>query len=394
MPLIADLQLTHTTPADRHYPQEGRVYPVTALTQVERPADAQGRGGRVKVRLLDPRRVEGVHLDGVPRLLAADFSVPYALQMTRNRLEKEKLANLLRPVKMEGKRGVFYMEPLDKDKIPVLMVHGLISSSLTWREMTNDLWADREFRARYQIWHYAYPSGMPYFYSAKAFRDDVNAALADAKATVGKSLPKMVVVTHSLGGLLTKSMVGRVDNCLWDATFNCPIDKLNLSAEDRAALHDSLMPKRDPRIARVVFIAVPHRGSDLARKFIGKMGVGLMKLPPDFLTYYQRVISANYDYLQPTARAVYPKTGLTSIQDMSDRNPILQALATIPMGDVPFHTILGSISSAFPTDGVVPVASGRLEGAQSELIVPGFGHMVNTTPEAIEEVRRILHEHR
>jgi len=40
----------------------------------------------------------------------------------------------------------------------------------------------------------------------------------------------------------------------------------------------------------------------------------------------------------------------------------------------------------------VPYASAKLEGAASELVVNSW-HSVQETPEAIVEVRRILHEH-
>ena len=45
------------------------------------------------------------------------------------------------------------------------------------------------------------------------------------------------------------------------------------------------------------------------------------------------------------------------------------------------------------SDGVVPYESSHLEGAQSELIVKS-GHNVQKTPLGIEEVRRILLEHK
>jgi len=44
------------------------------------------------------------------------------------------------------------------------------------------------------------------------------------------------------------------------------------------------------------------------------------------------------------------------------------------------------------TDGVVAYSSAHLDGMASELVVTS-GHSVQQTPEAIEEVRRILLEH-
>jgi len=44
-------------------------------------------------------------------------------------------------------------------------------------------------------------------------------------------------------------------------------------------------------------------------------------------------------------------------------------------------------------DGVVKYESAHIEPVDSELVVLGSGHSTQATPQAIEEVRRILYEH-
>jgi hypothetical protein len=44
------------------------------------------------------------------------------------------------------------------------------------------------------------------------------------------------------------------------------------------------------------------------------------------------------------------------------------------------------------SDGVVPYESAHLPGAISEVVIPSW-HSVQETPEAIVEIRRILHLH-
>ena len=39
----------------------------------------------------------------------------------------------------------------------------------------------------------------------------------------------------------------------------------------------------NPRVQRIVFICVPHRGSDLATNWIGSFGIGLISLPGKLL---------------------------------------------------------------------------------------------------------------
>ena len=45
------------------------------------------------------------------------------------------------------------------------------------------------------------------------------------------------------------------------------------------------------------------------------------------------------------------------------------------------------------TDGVVTYQSARLDGVESELVIPFSGHSVQGHPVTVEEVRRILLEH-
>jgi hypothetical protein len=44
-------------------------------------------------------------------------------------------------------------------------------------------------------------------------------------------------------------------------------------------------------------------------------------------------------------------------------------------------------------DGVVRYASAHIEPVESELVIVPYGHSVQGSPRAIEEVRRILYEH-
>ena len=44
-------------------------------------------------------------------------------------------------------------------------------------------------------------------------------------------------------------------------------------------------------------------------------------------------------------------------------------------------------------DGVVRYASAHIEPVASELVIVPCGHSAQSTPRAIEEVRRILYEH-
>ena len=85
---------------------------------------------------------------------------------------------------------------------------------------------------------------------------------------------------------------------------------------------------------------------------------------------------------------------LSSIRTLSANSPALMALAEIPSA-VPFHNIIGQVNSGPATsgnDGVVAYSSSHLDGAESELIVR-YGHETFLHPDAVAEVKRILHAH-
>jgi hypothetical protein len=83
-----------------------------------------------------------------------------------------------------------------------------------------------------------------------------------------------------------------------------------------------------------------------------------------------------------------------SIDTLSPNDAWVKITSTLPMEKgIPYHSIIGDRGrgdTPNSSDGVVPYWSSHLEGARSEKIVPS-GHGANQNPEAIAEVRRILH---
>src|SRR5262245_20776147 len=56
-------------------------------------------------------------------------------------------------------------------KIPIITVHGLLSSPITWINLQNDLLGDPVLRKHYQVLHFFYPAGLPILVSAQLFRE-------------------------------------------------------------------------------------------------------------------------------------------------------------------------------------------------------------------------------
>jgi hypothetical protein len=91
-----------------------------------------------------------------------------------------------------------------------------------------------------------------------------------------------------------------------------------------------------------------------------------------------------------------PITIPTALDNMDKSNPFVQTLSGLPIvPGVRAHSIIPVKGNGPPeegNDGVVEYKSAHLEGVESELVVRS-GHSTQSTPETIEEVRRILYEH-
>ena len=132
-------------------------------------AVAHFSGRKCEVEFIDPLSKETKHL-GSQSAVAADFTAPMALGLSREHPEKIGVPAMLDPEKFADKERLIQVQPYDPKKIPVLFVHGLQVTPVTWTPMMNALWADPVVRRNYQIWVFSYPSGYPIPYSALLLR--------------------------------------------------------------------------------------------------------------------------------------------------------------------------------------------------------------------------------
>ena len=190
--------------------------------------------------------------------LAADWTAPNNFYWQMCDLDDLKIQNVILPDRYMEESGIYFVTPYDPEKIPVVFVHGLVSSPDAFKNMVNELTPEPWFRENYQIWLYNYPTGNPWIFSSMKFRELMNDACAYAR-TKGhdRNLNRMVVVAHSMGGLLTRSSVTDPKSVMYDALFNKPIDQLEVSAETRKLIRDGTLYRPLTEPERVVFLAVP-----------------------------------------------------------------------------------------------------------------------------------------
>ena len=201
-------------------------------------------------------------------------------------------------------------------------------------------------------------------------------------------------MAHSMGGLLSKTAVSNSEDRLWRRAFQKAPDDLGLSVEARQQLDRMLRFQHYRSITRIVFLAVPHRGSTLAESLAGMIGRMLIAVPQSVLQSTRLVL--DQATLAPDVKE-YLQEDPTSIKALSPQNPLIQALTEIAIDrGVPFHSIIGDRGlgdGAQGSDGVVLYTSAHLEGAESEMIVPTDHSGAHTHPLAVQEVQRILKLH-
>jgi len=92
--------------------------------------------------------------------------------------------------------GVYFLEPYDPDKIPVLFVHGAVGTPEGWKKIVKQL--DRK---KFQPWFYYYPSGIRL--------DDTGAALNEIIKRIQATyhFKTLYVTAQSMGGLVARSFI-------------------------------------------------------------------------------------------------------------------------------------------------------------------------------------------
>jgi pimeloyl-ACP methyl ester carboxylesterase len=392
--------LENVDAAERYLPQIELTYAATILLRVASPATVDARGRRIwraTLEICDPIETDTVPVGPRTLPLAADLTTPLAY-MIEQTPKVSGFAGMLDPASYEHIEGLYMLQPYQADKIPVVFVHGLMSTPQAWLQMLNSLMGDPLLRKRCQFWFFRYPTGNPMLYSASLLRESLKQVRQQYDPVgTNAAFNRMVIVSHSMGGLLTKTLVQTSGDRIWHLLADVPPEQLNLTGDERALVDKVLFFEAQPYIARVVFMATPHRGSHMATRPIARLGALLTDLPERLVRPGEKLaarVVARGAATPHSDVAARIERSVTGIDSLSPDNPALGVLCDLPIA-VPFHSIIGNNEQAgVPggTDGIVPYTSSHLEGAQSELIVKS-DHSVEMNLNAINEVRRILLQH-
>lgn len=341
------------------------------------------RGSDVTLQLIDPTKKTTVSLQNATQQVAADFSAPLAYYPQPSETW-EGLMGAIRAEQFMDITGLYMLQPYDPDKIPLIFVHGLISTARMWRNVINEIEQDPTLRGRYQCWVFAYPTGNPPAYSAMRLRDE----LTKVKQRYPNARDS-ILIGHSMGGILSQMQVKNIDREAWDLIGKEKAQQFFSKVPTDSILYRSVVFQANPHIDRVIFICTPHRGSEMAISSIGELGMRLISLPATLATQITGTLGETLGTFAGTGNRLP-----NSVSGLSPANPTLKVLDSRPI-TVPHHSIIGDRGKGDTpnsSDGVVEYWSSTMKKAQSEKIVPG-PHGACELPETITELRRILHLH-
>jgi pimeloyl-ACP methyl ester carboxylesterase len=106
--------------------------------------------------------------------------------------------------------GVYFLEPYDPKRVPVLFVHGITGSPANFAYLIEHL-----DRTKFQAWVYNYPTGL---YLA-AVADHLNQTIEKLEARY--QVRRIAVVAHSMGGLVSRGFILR--HALTSSTGTIPL---------------------------------------------------------------------------------------------------------------------------------------------------------------------------
>lgn len=384
-PLIASTVGLDLTKADRFAQGQTTYYGLTGVLDFEERT--------CTARLLDPLSVEEVKLDGHTYPLAADFTAPLALSLAELKPRKQEIERFLRPAQFAATARLARLQPYDPNKIPILCIHGLGDSPATWAPLIGTLRADDTIRRHYQFLFFSYPTGFPYPLMASVLRGEMDAF----RRTCPGHRP-FVVIGHSMGGMIARTLITDSGMKLWNAYYDESPGLSKLPEDTLDLMKGALIFRHRPDISRVIFASASLRGSEVATSFIGKLGSKLIGNNPDILGPAGREAIAA---AKPPTTSGQLKRIPNSIDILDPDNRFLTTINAIPpVRGIPYHSVIGDRGKGgnrdrtkpVSTDGIVPYWSSHIEGAQSEVVVPS-GHWTNQHPQAIAEIGRILREH-
>jgi len=380
------------------FPKRGLHLPVTiTIDSVSRSSSASGEVTKVTVSMRNPNLEDSVRVGRRDFPMAANFSAPIAVLLNGDNQNRLSLDGFFKADERIKNSGIILIEPYDPNRIPLILIHGLVSVPMIWRDIVPEVTSSPELSSRYQLMAFTYPSSYPVAESALLLRKKLAELRAEVDPDGNDPLSNnMVVIGHSMGGILTHTLVADVGDNLWKQVSDQPFDSVDVDEETKEQVREMAFFSPDPAVRRAIFIATPHRGAKKAQKGIAGMISQIARLPVGVLQSTTGVLAAIASPDLDLNSRFGDGKKVTAVQSLEPGAPMVAALDVSPFKrGVTYHSIIGDRGKGDTpnsSDGVVEYWSSHQDGAASELIVP-TDHGAYKSPLAIEEIKRILRLH-
>lgn len=397
VPLVARCRSVHQKSTHYRYCLQELCVPMTAFLRFD-------ENNVPEIEVIDTMERNVVDVGNVQVPLEIDYTTPLAysfeLTLEKNALDGATLG-LLSPDALlkqteDGSRqlkGIYMPQAYDAEKIPVVMVHGLWSSAMTWMEMYNTLNNLPILREKYQFWFYFYPNGQPFWVSAAQLRDDLNALRHELDPTRENAhMDQMVLVGHSMGGLVALLQTIDSQERFWNLITATPVEELPGTPESNQEVARWFHTVPNPSVSCVITLGTPFKGSGYANKTTRGL-TGIMGKKATLVeTNLNQFRKDNRDLIQNEQLLDF-YTALDSLQKDSIFWSAL--LESTPAPWVTYYNVVARLKAEDAgsySDGVVSVESATLPWATQEYNVTSLHREITNNAEAILAVARILAE--
>jgi len=92
--------------------------------------------------------------------------------------------------------GIYFLEPYDSERIPVLFVHGAVGTPIGWKDLAEGI-----NERRYQSWFYFYPSGIRLDVAANILNGLIQTLHEKYR------FDNLYITAHSMGGLVSRAAI-------------------------------------------------------------------------------------------------------------------------------------------------------------------------------------------
>jgi len=350
--------------------------------------------GFCRIEVVNSRAYSTIKVSGKEIPLAGDFSAAYQEMLERDLSSKLWIMGFLDGDRESKFQGLYMAEPYNPDKIPVVFVHGLLSTPATWMETMNELDQIPGIKERYQFWFYMYPTSGSILLNGTDLRENLQRTIhhLDPKNN-NPTLKRMVLIGHSMGGLLAKLQVVYSDDKLYSGLCRVPFNELQGKPTVLELARKTLFFEPNPNISHVVYIGTPHNGSPLSFTPTGRLGSLIAHTPS-----WQKNFRSELNEQNPSAflPAFKIQSQPNSIDMLGFENPFLKVFQGLrPSEHIQVHSIAGDLNQLFESrkgDSVVPLTSALATKSDTVTIVQERHMELHHHPKTISEITRILQQ--